>query len=81
MGQPWFGSKTYGIGVGPKGAAGWIVMALYLVAMIGIPPLATAEGAPRWATPVGLGLATLALLVVIVLKSDGQPWRWRWGGR
>ena len=77
MGEPWFGAKTYGIGLSPKGAAGWISVAVFC-ALATLAPLAgLALNWPAWTILASLGLLTIAFLVLIVLKSDRQPWRWR----
>ena len=81
MGKPWFGPKTYGIGIAPKSAAGWIVIAGYVLAMIAVPQLVATFHRPAWAAYVGFAVLTVAALAIMGLKSDGQPWRWRWGGR
>lgn len=81
MSKPWFGSKTYGIGIGPKSLEGWIATSVYVAAIL------TLSGAGRWFSvePWVIGVAglvlTMGFLAVAVLTSDHQPWRWRWGGK
>jgi hypothetical protein len=77
MGKPWFGVKAYGIGVGPKGAAGWISVAVFGVLMLVTPMAVRSLGGPHWAVFAALGLLTVGYLVLVFLKSDGLPW----GGR
>jgi hypothetical protein len=81
MGEPWFGAKAYGIGIGPKSRAGWIAIVAYLVLMATIPIACRSLTWPDWTIPIALGLLTAGLLLLMNLKSDGEPWRWRWGGR
>jgi hypothetical protein len=83
MNEPWFGPKTYGIGIGPKSRAGWISVAVYCALMAAAPFAARFLGWPVWAAPVALGLLTVGFLILVALKSDGAAWRWRWrwGGR
>ncbi len=86
MGKPWFGPKTYGIGIGPRSRAGWLAVAVYLLLMIATPIAELSLGLPVWMVPAAFGLFTVVFLTLVVLnsggaKSDGEPWRWRWGGR
>ena len=81
MGEPWFGAKAYGVGIGPKSRAGWIAIVAYLVLMATVPVACRSLSWPAWAIPAALGLLTVGFLILMVLKGDGQPWRWRWGGR
>jgi hypothetical protein len=80
MGKPWFGAKTYGIGVGPKSPAGWTSVVVYCVLML-VTPTAMRSVGPHWAGLAAGGLITVGYLVLVALKSDGAPWRWRWGGK
>jgi hypothetical protein len=81
MGRPWFGARKYGIGIGPKTAAGWVSILIYCVLMTAAPIAELVWRWPVWTVPVASGLFTLALIVLIILKRDGEPLRWRWGGR
>lgn len=81
MGAPWFAAKKYGIGLSPKGPAGWITLGIYVAAVLAAAPVARLVAAPAWLAAAAIGLATLAFLLVALTKSDRQPWRWRWGGR
>jgi hypothetical protein len=81
MGEPWFGAKTYGIGIGPKSRVGWACVAVYVGLMAAAALAVRFLDWPHWVAPAGLGGLTAAFLIVVRLKSDGQPWRWRWGRR
>ena len=81
MGKPWFGSKTYGIGLAPKSPAGWASLAIYALAMIVAGPALKRLAAPAWILWAVLAGLTIVMLALVFIKSDRQPWRWRWGGR
>lgn len=86
MSEPWFGPKTYGIGIGPKSRAGWVSVAVYLVLALATPIVGLSLNWPAWVTPIALAIFTVSFLILIIAKSrgdgsDGEPWRWRWGGR
>jgi hypothetical protein len=81
MGRPWFGAKTYGIGIGPKRPAAWVAILVYVALMTAAPLAELALRWPIWAIPATFALLTLAFLALVVLTSDRQPLRWRWGGR
>jgi hypothetical protein len=81
MREPWFGPKSYGIGITPKSPAGWAAVAVYVLAMAATGPVVKFLAAPTWVIwPIIAGLAA-AFLALTYIKSDRQPWRWRWGGR
>jgi hypothetical protein len=81
MGEPWFSVKTYGIGLSPKGPAGWIALAVYFAAISAVPPVTAHFAAPRWGAGAAIAALTIGFLVLMFAKSDGRPWRWRWRGR
>ena len=71
----WFPAKTVGYGWGPpRRWQGWVVLALYMAAVIGIalrfPPQREIA-----VFLIGVGLATVLLIIVCALK--GEPPRWR----
>ncbi len=71
----WFPAKTVGYGWGPpRRWQGWVVLALYTAAVIGIglrfPPQRELA-----VFLIGVGLATVLLIIVCALK--GEPPRWR----
>jgi hypothetical protein len=81
MGDAWFSVKKYGVGLSCNSPAGFIAVAVYIGAMIAVPPVTAHFAAPVWvACAAFLGL-TIGFLVLVAAKSDGRPWRWRWGGR
>lgn len=81
MNKPWFGAKTYGIGVGPKSVEGWIATLVYAAVMMGGNAIGRRLGAEPWMLGVGGLVLTLAFLALAVIKGDHQPMRWRWGGK
>ena len=81
MQRPWFGAKTFGIGVGPKSWEGWLVIAVFAGTALALPRLAAWRHGPSWIAPAGLGLLLLALLIVMTFKGDGKSLRWRAGPR
>lgn len=75
--QAWFRAKTYGWGWGwPRCWQGWVVMAGYVGAMLGVTPIAQADLRLFFACVVGL---TLVLIAICWWKGEAP--RWRWGGR
>lgn len=81
MGEPWFGTKRYGVGISPRRPAGWIATGLYALAMIAAGPIAIVFAAPNWVLWTAFALLTVGFLGLAFAKSDHQPWRWRWNGR
>jgi hypothetical protein len=79
MSRPWFVVKRYGIGLSPSWPAGWIVLAVWIVALALSGLVVDALKAPAWALVLADAALTAALLVLIALKNDGKPWRWRQG--
>lgn len=79
MSDPWFGVKTYGIGIGPKNLAGWVSTLLYCTMMIGVPVAKRALNWPTWMILVAYVLFTIAFFALVFIKGDGKPWRLRWG--
>jgi hypothetical protein len=76
----WFTAKTYGWGWGlPTCWQGWLVLAITIVAALGVPLLAVWLGAPVW-VPVATFFAVCAGFVV-TCAVKGPPLRWRWGER
>ncbi|NLI28352.1 MAG: hypothetical protein GX413_13410 [Acetobacter sp.] len=79
MRNPWFGVKTYGIGVAPKNLAGWISTGIYCFLMVSTPVVRNYFDCPAWMIPLGYILITAAFLALLFIKGDGKPWRWRQG--
>ncbi|HVU25675.1 MAG TPA: hypothetical protein VHE13_16210 [Opitutus sp.] len=74
--QAWFPAKRYGWGWGlPQRRPGWVVLAIFLAALIAGAPLAR-HGAVGY---VGYVVALAALLVLVCWWKGERP-RWRWGG-
>lgn len=81
MSKPWFGAKTYGIGIGPKSWEGWVVTAVYAVAILTLSGVGRRFGVALWVIGTASLALTIGFLVLAVLTADHQPWRWRWGGK
>ena len=81
MSKPWFGPKTYGIGVAPKSVEGWIATLVYVVAILAVTAIGHRLGAEDWMIGAAGLVLTIALLALTVIKGDHRPWRWRWGGK
>ena len=79
MPKPWFGAKTFGVGIGPRSLEGWLLTGAYALAMLIVTPVVVTLHAPVWWMFVSFGLLTAAVLIAALLKSDGAAWRWRWG--
>ncbi|MBE7220805.1 MAG: hypothetical protein INR64_20245 [Caulobacteraceae bacterium] len=81
MGEPWFGVKRYGIGIGPRSPAGWAATVLFMVVVVVVPQVVVALHGPPWATLAIVLALGAAFTLLAFAKSDRKPWRWRWGGR
>jgi hypothetical protein len=79
MPKPWFGAKSFGVGIGPRSIEGWLLTGAYVVAMVAVTPLVVGLHVPIWWVFVSFGLLTAGFLIVALLMSDGAAWRWRWG--
>ncbi len=74
MSKRWFGPKTIGYGIGPKGLGGWGFMLLHLAATVAcirwvVPLIAEQTGV---AQPLLTGLAlliSLAILIAVVART------------
>jgi hypothetical protein len=72
MSQPWFGPKINGIGVAPKGPAGWACVAAYCVLITVAPVAVTALGGPFWAILAVFALLAAAFLALVNLKERAR---------
>ena len=79
MGQPWFGVKRYGIGVGPRSPAGWAAVGGWAVLVAITNGIIHALHGPPGLDGVATAAWVLALLALMAVKGDGRPWRWRSG--
>ena len=71
----WFPAKTVGYGWGPpRRWQGWVVLALYMAAVVGLALRFPPQREPA-VFLIGVGLATVLLIIVCALK--GEPPRWR----
>lgn len=71
----WFPAKTVGYGWGPpRRWQGWVVLALYMAAVVGLALRFPPQREPA-VFLIGVGVATVLLIIVCVLK--GEPPRWR----
>lgn len=77
----WFKRKQYGWGWQPASKEGWIVTALYLVAIIAAAShFLTGEGGEgSFEKFIGFTFVSVVLFIVIAWKT-GEPPRWQWGG-
>ena len=73
----WFAPKRFGWGGGkPIAWQGWVVLAVYLAAIIAATQLLNRS---PWAMASVIVPATM-VFVVIVIRTTRGGWRWRWGG-
>jgi asparagine N-glycosylation enzyme membrane subunit Stt3 len=73
----WFPAKRYGWGWGlPCSWQGWVVFAIYLLAMVVMTPLINARAGTNDALLFAAGMTALLLFVVY---KKGEPPGWRWG--
>jgi hypothetical protein len=78
--EPWFRAKRFGYGAGlPFKWQGWVTLAAYLLAMVGLGLFADGHGAMPTFVTVGLMLTTTAIFLVIVRKRTEGGWKWRGG--
>lgn len=75
---PWFRAKRFGYGAGlPFKWQGWVTVALYVLALLGLGLFADQNSAmPKIAT-VALMLIITAIFLVIVRKRTEGGWKWR----
>ena len=76
----WFKSKLYGYGWTPAKPAGWIIIGVYLVFLLGVGWYAeTASfGDVEPVKFITLVVGATALLLVIIWRT-GEPLKWQWG--
>jgi hypothetical protein len=73
----WFRAKCYGWGWGPPTSwQGWLVLLLWLGALIGGQLLMRLPSPWVW----GFRAAMVGVLLLVCYKK-GEPPRWRWGDR
>lgn len=65
----WFGKKRIGWGIGPRRWQGWLVMAIYAVAMIALPRVVDRTAHP-WLVGGGIAVLSVALLTIMILKFE-----------
>ncbi len=75
---PWFRAKRFGYGAGlPFKWQGWVTVALYVLALLGLGLFADHNSAmPKIAT-VALMLIITAIFLVIVRRRTEGGWKWR----
>ena len=72
----WFAPKRYGFGATPATWQGWLLTAVFVVALI-----MAGERMPTDRTKLAVGLAlTAAFVAIVAVKTEGG-WRWRWRWR
>jgi hypothetical protein len=74
----WFAPKRYGLGSSlPIAWQGWVVLLIYIAAVIGAFFMFGEGNAATYAVAV---IAT-AILLVVTARTTRGGWRWRWGER
>lgn len=68
---PWFGPKSIGYGIGPKGWQGWLACALVVLIPLGTGLVAThVRGFPRWLV-IAICAVTIAVFVgILAFKTE-----------
>jgi undecaprenyl pyrophosphate phosphatase UppP len=75
---PWFRAKRFGYGAGlPFKWQGWVVLGLYVLAMMGLGLLADNDKAIPTIVTVALMLVVTGIFLVIVRKRTEGGWKWR----
>lgn len=75
---PWFRAKKFGYGAGlPFKWQGWVTLALYVLAMVGLGLIADDHDSMPTIATVVLMLLITGLFVVIVRKRTEGGWKWR----
>ncbi|MES2782542.1 MAG: hypothetical protein V4657_07085 [Pseudomonadota bacterium] len=75
---PWFRAKRFGYGAGlPFKWQGWVVLVLYVLAMLGLGYFADDHGAIPTIAIVALMLLVTGIFLVIVRKRTEGGWKWR----
>ena len=74
----WFAPKRYGYGAGlPIAWQGWLVLALFLVALLAAVLLLDGDRLAHAA----IVFPAVALLLLIAARTTRGGWRWRWGDK
>lgn len=77
----WFAPKRFGYGASwPIAWQGWLVLVLYLGAMIGAGLLAANGHGGGHIAGVALMLMLTGLFMIIAARRTRGGWKWRWGG-
>ena len=84
--KPWFGHKSYGVGLGPKSWEGWACLLAYVLllypALAYLPRAIPDPAAGRALGYVAAGFLTVLLLAIVWAKRDrSHRVKWRWGKR
>lgn len=78
--EPWFRAKRFGYGAGlPFRWQGWVTLAAYLLAMVGLGLFADGQGAMPSIATVALMLCVTGIFLVIVRNHTEGGWKWRGG--
>jgi hypothetical protein len=68
---PWFGPKTAGYGIGPKGWQGWLVNVLVIAVALGAALVVMRVPAvPRWIPLAVMILDLVGFIGIIALKTE-----------
>jgi hypothetical protein len=78
--DPWFAPKRYGYGAGlPIKWKGWVTIALYLTALVGIGMMSKMQNTPPRIAAFILFLIVTAVALSICRSRTEGGWKWRWG--
>jgi hypothetical protein len=81
MHEFWFKPKTYGYGATPTTWEGWLVVAIYVAALLACVLAVAVRGKTPGSFAVAgvvVAVVTAAMVWISAIKTDG-PWRWHWG--
>lgn len=79
-GKPWFRPKRFGYGAGlPIAWQGWVLMASYIAALLGLSLIATSARGSALAGAIALMAVLTVLFAALVRARTEGEWRWRWG--
>lgn len=76
----WFVRKTYGWGWTPATWQGWLVLAVYLIALVyGVSDIERAVSVKEVMVGFVLPLVLLTAALIVVCYKTGESPRWQWG--
>jgi hypothetical protein len=75
----WFKAKTYGYGWYPANWKGWIVIAVYLIALASFIRYCFSFGEDFNVWLYLSGVVALTAILIFICYKKGESARWRWG--